>query len=1310
MSDSTPARPTADLNLLFGILALQMDFVSRDALIAAMNAWVLDKAKPLGQIMLEQGALRPDTHALLEALVGKHLEMHDNDPQKSLAAVSSLGSVREQIRQVGDAELHASLAHVSAARNEGADPFVTRPPTVGTSSSAGLRFRILRPHAQGGLGEVFVAHDGELRREVALKEIQDRYADDPYKRERFLLEAEITGGLEHPGVVPVYGLGTYADGRPFYAMRFIRGNSLHDAIERFHKAEVAGRDPGERSLALRQLLGRFVDVCDAIAYAHSRGVLHRDLKPDNIMLGRYGETLVVDWGLAKPVGRPAGKESAEEGPLQPASASSSSPTQMGSVLGTPQYMPPEQAAGRLDQLGAASDVYSLGATLYCLLTGKAPFEGQEAGGVLQRVQRGDFPPPRQVKRDIPTPLEAVCLKAMALRTQDRYPTPLDLKGDIEHWLADEPVSAWREPWRLRAGRWARRHQTAAAATAAGLLVALLAGGAGGWWQQRQQAERRAEAARQEGALRQDVEARLGQTVRFRQGGHFDEARDLLEQAQRRLGADGPADLRGQVKQAMADTALAESLDAARLQASTMVEGKFDVAGSERAYAAAIAATGLGQEGEDPGVVAARVRASAVRAEVVAALDDWASITGPGPRREWLLAVARAADRDPERDRLRQPGLWRDKAVLARRAGEARVAELSPQLATALGRALRGSGGGAVLLLREAQGRRPHDFWLNFELGNALHEVKEWDEAIGHYRAALALRPRTVVVHNNLGVALREKGRLDEAISHCEQALTLDPKDAPAHCNLGHALRDKGRLDEAISHYEQALTLDPKLALAHGGLGQALQDKGRLDEAISHYQQALTLDPKLAPWIALAHYNLGHALYNQGKVAEAVGHYEEALRLDPKLALAHNNLGVALKDKGQLDEAISHYEQALRLDPNYAHAHNNLGTALCNKGKVEEAISHYEQALRLDPKLALAHRNLGDALYQQGKLAEAVGHYEQALRLAPKDAPAHNGLGLALYDKGRLDEAVSHYEQAIRLDPKHAGAHNNLGLALQDKGRLGEAVGHYEQALRLDPRLAQAHVNLGIALRQQGKLAEAVGHYEQALRLDPRLAQAHAALGRARLAQGRWAEARDSTRRCLDLLPQGHPLRSVATRQLQRCERMLALEARLPAVLAEKDRPTGAEWLEFAGLCQVTKRYAAAARLYADAFAAGPKFADDLRAGYRYNTACCAALAAGGQGTDAAKLDDKERTRLRRQVLDCLRADLALWGKQLEGATPPVRAIVQKTLLHWQQDPDLAGVRDASALAKLPEAERVEWQKLWADVAALLKKAEADGKS
>ncbi len=214
----------------------------------------------------------------------------------------------------------------------------------------GSRFRLLRLHAEGGRGSVFVAHDEELRREVAIKTIKQPYIHDPVSRERFLLEAEITGLLEHPGIVPVYSMGRDHEHRPYYAMRLIKGETLKEAIRRFHQADATpGRVDRWHSLELRQLLGRFVAVCNTVAYAHSRGVIHRDLKPDNVLLGPYGETLVADWGLAKVVGRtdprgpigPTHADDTSEPTIRP-EAAGMDPTR--GALGTPQYMSPEQAA------------------------------------------------------------------------------------------------------------------------------------------------------------------------------------------------------------------------------------------------------------------------------------------------------------------------------------------------------------------------------------------------------------------------------------------------------------------------------------------------------------------------------------------------------------------------------------------------------------------------------------------------------------------------------------------------------------------------------------------------------------------------------------------------------------------------------------------------------------------------------------------------------------------------------------------------------------------------------------------------------
>jgi serine/threonine-protein kinase len=340
--------------------------------------------------------------------------------------------------------------------------------------------------------------------------------------------------------------------------------------------------------------------------------------------------------------------------------------------------------------------------------------------------------------------------------------------------------------------------------------------------------------------------------------------------------------------------------------------------------------------------------------------------------------------------------------------------------------------------------------------------------------------------------------------------------------------------------------------------------------------------------------------------------------------------------------------------------------------------------------------------------EAVAFDRVAVVLRPGNIQAHTNLGAALAARGEVKEAIACYHKALDLDPKYAHAHYNLGTALYHQGDLAGAIACLRKALELNPKFAQTHLNLGLALRDQGDLAGAIACLRKALELNPKFAQTHGALGQALLAQGAFHEARAATQKALDLLPAGHPLRPLVTRQLHDCQRLLDLDARLRDLLKGEDQAKDtAEQLALADLCQrFKKRYAAAVRFYAGAFAAKPKLTPQDQAFLHYNAACAAVLAAAGQGEDADKLDAKEKSRLRQLALAWFRDNLKDYAKQLENADAKSRQAVQQALQPWQKDPDFDSVRGKEALAKLPEAERAAWQQFWADVEKLLKKAAA----
>ena len=330
----------------------------------------------------------------------------------------------------------------SSISSEATAPALDCPPA---SACVTLQLSSLHFHDRGGLGVIYKARHQDLPRDVALKFIRQDRSDDPQCSKRFLREAQITARLEHPGIVPIYGAGRDETGKPCYAMRFVEGTTLEREIKRYHAERAHGhkRSSLETDRAFRALLQRFKSACTTIGYAHSRGVLHRDIKPGNIMLGPFEETLVVDWGLGKIIASDAAETegAGEDEPEASLPSPASDEVQTFGVIGTPGFMSPEQHAGQGAKVGPASDIYALGATLYVLLTGRSPFDGRLPGEIAAKVMRGEFVLPRHGKPEIPRPLEAICLKAMSLAPEDRYTSAVDLARDLEDWMADAPVSA-----------------------------------------------------------------------------------------------------------------------------------------------------------------------------------------------------------------------------------------------------------------------------------------------------------------------------------------------------------------------------------------------------------------------------------------------------------------------------------------------------------------------------------------------------------------------------------------------------------------------------------------------------------------------------------------------------------------------------------------------------------------------------------------------------------------------------------------------------------------------------------------------------
>jgi serine/threonine protein kinase len=1072
-------------------------------------------------------------------MVERHIALHGGDPAASLLALSSVDAIASSLRNgLVSSEPLGSMNSGPITRIDDAS-FVRTPPRHFSTGSR-HRYEKLRDHARGGLGVVYVARDAELNREVALKEIQERHADHDGNRARFLLEAEVTGGLEHPGIVPVYGLGHYEDGRPFYAMRFIKGESLMEAIARFHADPALSTDLGARSLALQKLLRRFLDVCNAIAYAHHRGVLHRDLKPHNVMVGRYGETLVVDWGLAK-VGHSSkaqrGVHDHDEASLAPTSSSDLALTLPGALFGTLAYMSPEQASGQHHLVGVASDVYSLGATLYTLLTGSAPFGVGEVSEIVDKVKTGNFLRPREVRAWVDPAIEAVCLKAMATRAEDRYATPRALAEDVERWIADEPVTAWREPLGVRARRWAGRNRTLVASTGSILATSVLALSfvtvfLNAAWNEAHEA-----LAKEKAALIKEHEAKEGLRI-------------ALEEAQKA-------------------TREAREAQERAVEASRNVVGFVDFFVNTFRSSDPLGIDGIG------------LRNGSEASKTLTARD----ILDRGvPLVQQKLAdqpLVRATLLDTIGDVYRHMGELKKAAPLIESARAIRSGLLppdDPDLTTSLS----------------------HEAGLNqdrgdFDRAEALYE-DVLARQVKRFGAGSAEAMRVKASLGMLWLLESDVGRAQEAfLEVLEKRSPITNADAKelAIVRLGYAstLLDRGKSLQAMLQGQQAMKVlfdktdaeQVLKAVGHffAGRNLALMNQSRLAEI--QLQECLRLAEGLLeadhPYMAFVHHEIGHVHENLGDNLKAEQSYRRTIDLlrgsvgfcYPRATIAVRSLGDLLASTGRAAEALALADEliAVRREA-YGPGHAWVGEALTVSGAIAagagdrpRAIRTYRDALaifrrkggRFAASYSAALNNLANLLDHDGAFAEAEPLYRESIAIARRQygergfqvAVASGNLGRALLDHGRhgpetaelLETSVAIRRSTRSSDPSGLmGAIANLGLLHYRRGDFDRAESLWSEAHAMaagdDPRhsdqrghrahdLACARIARGDLKGALPLLEEAIANHKRAVPLQPSvLADALDSLALVQEGVGDRSGARAAVREMIGLLDAKSP--------------------------------------------------------------------------------------------------------------------------------------------------------------------------------------------
>ena len=1053
---------------------------------------------------------------------------------------------------------------------------------------AGGRYDVVGEIARGGVGAVFAARDRELGRDVAIKVLRREHARNGSLVARFMEEAQVGSQLQHPGIVPVYELGVFPDGRPFLAMKLVKGETLAALL-------AARRSPADDRA---RFVGIFARICQTMAYAHARGVIHRDLKPSNVMVGAFGEVQVMDWGLSKVMAAGA-PEPVAEGPVSTIrTGRTGSESLVGSVMGTPSFMPPEQARGEVESLDERADVFSLGAILCEILTGEPPYTGEDARAVRDAAERGDLA--AAFERIEASPFDAELKRlARACLAPEKKARPRDaarLERGIEAHLAaaEERVRAAElesAAATARAAEEARARRLTLALAGAIVLALVIAGGAYVIRQSEKAASERSLAERVDRSL--DAASGLRGEARAAAGG------DLVAWEKALAAADGamalvadasaPAALRERAEtvrreiaaEAFAARERAERDECDATMAALVEEIRTDVgltwnrasAECEERFTRAFRDYGIDLDALEPDEAARRIRESAVAPALLGCLHVFGYVREETlgldhARTRRLEAVARAAKTDPLHAEVLRVGTERDlegaRALAASLDPSATPAGAICELAVTL--KILGDLEASFRLLRRAILYRPGDYWLQFDLAmRALgFAPPRTGDAIPALTAAIAIRPNSAPAWITLGQTYDLQDEPESALVPIRRAIELRPDIAVAHSSLGVSLSRLGRVVEAEAAFREAARLAPDDTIARANWADVLSIGGRQDEAIAMAREAVERSPAGAIERAL----LAGILYRAGRPAEAVDAAREAIRLDPSHATAFDTVGLGLGALGDFAGAAEAFGRLAELQPRSAVVRMNHGLALTRLERWRDAAAAFESAIRIEPRMAENHNELGLCLGKLGLPEAAIEEYRQAIRLGPEQPHAYVNLADVLALRGEWTAALRSMRVGYELSLRAPDFTGSLREALDWFVVAAAVTAPFAEILTGERAPASADERLGLAflLRRAGRADAAVREYEAAFAAAPdraadlfageRLEAARAAAAAGRIDRALdWLEADLSEWRSLAETG-SPPLRHLALRTIDSWRKDAALA---PLRDADRSERAGRFW-------------------------------------------------------------------------------------------------------------------------------------------------------